>query len=135
MACASAPVYLALVAVYGQPDAGVAAMGYLGMVLLGSTFIAVGLFASALTGHQLVAALVSTAILAASAILMQFVVTYGGEPWNVVAAKLNAMTYFRDFSRGVLDTRGVVFFLSATGCSCSSASRRWSPADGDDTGW
>jgi len=123
-------VYLALMAAYGQPDAGVAAMGYLGMVLLGGMFIAVGLFASALTSHQLVAALVGTAILAAGAIMTQLIVAYGGEPWNALAAKLNTMTYFRDFSRGVLDTRGVVFFLSATGLFLflsvkALESRRW----------
>ncbi|MCJ7544404.1 MAG: ABC transporter permease [Phycisphaerae bacterium] len=127
---AATGVYLGLMAAYGQPDAGVAAMGYLGMVLLGSTFIAVGLFASALTGHQLVAALVGTAILAITAIMMQLIVTHSGEPWNLVAARLNAMTYFRDFSRGVLDTRGVVFFLSATALFLffsvkALESRRW----------
>jgi ABC-2 type transport system permease protein len=40
------------------------------------------------------------------------------------------MTYFRDFSRGVLDTRGVVFFLSATALFLflsvkALESRRW----------
>ncbi|MCK4275553.1 MAG: ABC transporter permease, partial [Phycisphaerae bacterium] len=48
------------------------------------------------------------------AILMQIIVAHGPEPWNYLAAKLNAMTYFKDFSRGMFDTRGLVFFLSAT---------------------
>lgn len=127
---AATGVYLALMAVYGQPDAGVAAMGYLGMVLLGAMFISVGLFASSLTGHQLVAALVGTAILAATAIMMQLIVAQGMEPWSTVAAKLNALTYFRDFSRGVLDSRGVVFFVSVTGLFLffsvkALESRRW----------
>jgi ABC-2 type transport system permease protein len=122
--------YLALMARYGQPDAGVAAMGYLGMVLLGSTFIAVGLFASALTSHQLIAALVGTAILATGAIMMPWVVAQGAEPWNTLAAKLNVMTYFSDFSRGVLDSRGVVFFVSVTAMFLffsvkALESRRW----------
>ena len=73
-----------------------------------------GLFASALTPHQLVAAIVAISILSVAAILTQLVVIYGAEPWNYVAARFNAMTYFKDFSRGVLDTRGVVFFLSFT---------------------
>ncbi len=127
---AATGAYLALMAVYGQPDAGVAAMGYLGMVLLGSTFIAVGLFASALTAHQLIAAIVGTAILAAGAIMMPWVVAQGAEPWNYLAARLNAMTYFSDFSRGVLDSRGVVYFLSVTALFLffsikALESRRW----------
>ena len=107
-------VYLALLVIFGQCDLGVAAMGYLGMVLLGAAFISVGLFASALTPHQVVSAIVAAAILAAVAILTQLAVVYGGEPWNYLAAKVNAMTYFKDFSRGVFDSRGAVFFLSFT---------------------
>jgi ABC-2 type transport system permease protein len=106
-------VFLALVARYGQPDAGVAAMGYLGMVLLGAAFIAVGMFASALTRYQLVAALVGIAILATFAMLMSIPVAHAPEPLSQLAARLSAMTYFRDFSRGFLDTRGVVYFASA----------------------
>jgi ABC-2 type transport system permease protein len=106
--------YLALVVVYGQPDAGVALAGYLGMLLLGAAFAAVGVFASALTPHQLVAALVSASILAFFALVMQLVVANAPEPINQVAARLNAMSYFQDFSRGVVDTRALVYFLTVT---------------------
>jgi ABC-2 type transport system permease protein len=123
-------VFLGLMAAYGQPDLGVAATGYLGMVLLGAAYLSVGLFASTLTRHQLVAALVGTAILAVFAIVMQVLVANAAEPWNYLAAKLNAMTYFKDFSRGMFDTRGVVFFLTATALFLflsvkTLESRRW----------
>jgi len=108
-------VFLALMAVFGQPDAGVAVMGYLGMLLLGAAYAAVGLFASTLTRYQLVAAIAGVAILAVFAMGMQALVATAPEPLNYVAARLNAMTYFKAFSRGVFDTRGVVFFLSAAG--------------------
>ncbi|MHC4295413.1 MAG: ABC transporter permease, partial [Planctomycetota bacterium] len=49
-------IFLILMRLYGQPDPGVAVMGYLGMVLLGAAFASVGLFASTLTRYQLVAA-------------------------------------------------------------------------------
>jgi len=107
-------VYLFLMALFGQPDTGVAASGYLGMVLLGAAFSAVGVFASTLTRYQLVAALVGVAILASFTLVMGVLTAYGPEPLNYLAARLNAMTYFKDFSRGVLDTRGVVYFLTAT---------------------
>jgi ABC-2 type transport system permease protein len=106
-------VFLALMGVYGQPDAGVAVMGYVGMILLGSAYVAVGIFASTLTPYQLVAAIVATAILALFAILMQLVVAHGPEPLNEWAARVNAMTYFKDFSRGMFTPRGLVYFLSA----------------------
>jgi len=61
---------------------------------------------------------------------MQLVVTHTGPPWNSIAAKLNAMTYFKDFSRGILDARGLVFFISATALFLflsvkTLESRRW----------
>lgn len=111
---ASTGVFLLLMVIYGQPDAGVAVAGYVGMVLLGAAYAAVGIFASTLTRYQLVAAMVAVAILAVFTILMQVLVAHGPDPLNYVAARLNAMTYFKDFSRGILDTRGVVYFISAT---------------------
>ncbi len=107
-------VFLVLMVLFGQPDPGVALMGYIGMILLGAAYASVGLFASTLSRHQLVAAIVGIAILSVFAILMQTLVAHAPEPLNYIAARLNAMTYFKDFSRGVFDTRGVVYFLSAT---------------------
>ena len=127
---AATGVFLVLMIVYGQPDPGVAVMGYLGMLLLGSAFVAVGVFASTLTQYQLVAAIVAVAILSVFAPLMQVLVAYAPPPLNHLAVKLNAMTYFRDFSRGVLDTRGLVYFLTVTALFLflsvkTLESRRW----------
>ena len=46
-------VLLALMAAFGQPDPGLAAMGYLGLLLLGAAYAAVGLFTSTLTRYQI----------------------------------------------------------------------------------
>lgn len=111
---ASTGVFLALLTVYGQPDWGVAIMGYFGMIAMGSAFLAVGVFASTLTKYQIVSAIFAIAILSLFAILMQFMVAYSPEPFNQIAARLSVMNYFKDFSRGVFDTRGLIFFLTAT---------------------
>lgn len=107
-------LFLGLLAAYGTPDLGVAATGYLGMILLGAAYVSAGLFASSLTRYQLIAALAGIGILAVFAIVMGLVVSLGVRPWADVAAKLNAMTYFKEFSRGVLDSRGLVYFLTGT---------------------
>ena len=111
---ASTVVFLGLMIAYGRPDPGVALTGYLGMVLLGAAYVSVGLFASTLTRHQIVSAIVAIAILASLVILMGFIVRLGLRPWDVLADHLNAMKYFKDFSRGVFDTRGLIYFLSVT---------------------
>jgi ABC-2 type transport system permease protein len=108
-------VYLGLVARFGRPDYGVAVMGYLGMLLLGATYISVGLFASSLTRHQLVAGLIGIAILAAFTAGIYLLAMLVQPEKAPVVAQLNLITYFGDFSRGILDVRGLVFFLSVTG--------------------
>ena len=107
-------VFLVLMYIFGQPDPGVAIMGYAGMILLGSAFVAVGIFTSTLTQHQLLAAVLGSSILAVFVIVMQVLVTHASEPFNYLAARLNAMTYFRDFARGTFDSRGLVFFVTIT---------------------
>lgn len=127
---ATTVVFLALMSGFGKADAGVAVAGYLGMLLLGAAFLSVGLLASTTTNYQIVAAIISVAILAAFSVLMQLVVTHAGAPLNALAAKLNVMAYFKDFSRGVLDIRGLAFFISATALFLflsvkTLESRRW----------
>lgn len=123
-------IFLVLMAVYGEPDAGVAVMGYLGMTVMGAAFLAVGIFTSALTRYQIVAAMVAMAILAVFGILMQQLVAHAPAPWNYVASHLNVMNYFKDFARGTFDTRGLIFFLTTTALFLflsvkTLESRRW----------
>jgi len=122
--------YLILLALYGEPSAGAIAFAYLGMVLLGAMYIAVGLFASACTRHQLLAALLAVAIL----VLLTFVVDILAEhlpgTWRAVLGYINIFRHFSDFSKGIFDTRGVVFFVSGTAFFLFLAtkvleSRRW----------
>lgn len=84
--------------------------GYLGMVLLGSAFIACGLFVSSLTENQVVSAMVTYGII----VLFWFLT------WNEEAATHDVMRWllgvslfdrFFNFTRGVIDTRDVAFFL------------------------
>ena len=123
-------VFLGLMAAFGRPDPGVAVMGYVGMILLGAAYVSVGIFASTLTRHQIIAAIVAIGLLGFFVLLMGMVVQLGIRPWADLAAQLNAMTYFREFSRGVFDSRGLIYFLSATGLFLflsvkTLESRRW----------
>jgi ABC-2 type transport system permease protein len=112
---ASTLIFLILMCIFATPDLGVVVMGYLGMILLGSAFLAVGVFASTLTRHQLLAAAAAIVILAFFALLMSPAAARLPEPWNETAARLNAMHYLKSFARGLFDSRGVVFFLALTG--------------------
>ena len=83
--------------------------GYLGMILIGSAFIACGLFISSLTENQVVSAMVTYGIL----VLFWFLT------WNEEVAThevvglllgLSLFDRFFNFTRGVIDTKDVAFF-------------------------
>ncbi len=108
-------VYVVLLAIFSHPDLGPIFSGYVGILLVGALFIAISLFCSSMTRSQVVAAVSSAAIL--------FVVTI--IPWWAGAKALlptfwrnvvNQMVYFRysDFSRGVIDSGHLVFFVVCT---------------------
>lgn len=109
-------LYVVLLRIYGRPDYGPIFAGYVGIVLVGALFIAVGLFFSSLTKSQVVAAAAAAGVLyavtrvpyeiAASATLSPF--------WRRVADQMVFRRY-ADFSKGVIDTGNIIFFLAATG--------------------
>lgn len=105
--------YPILLRLFGDPDWGPIATGYLGLFLLGSVSLAVGLFASSLTSNQLVAAVVAGGILFA----LWFLGTAADllpEALGEVIGYLSLSYHFPDFMRGVIDTRGIIYYLSIT---------------------
>jgi ABC-2 type transport system permease protein len=97
-------------------DAGTLASTYLGILLVGGLFLSFGLFASALTRNQAVAAMVSFA-LCMSLFLLSFLPSVLPDTATWAAQLLNSVALFdqmHDFARGVLDTRSIVFFVSFT---------------------
>jgi ABC-2 type transport system permease protein len=89
------------------------AMGYLGLLLLGAAFTAVGLFASTLTRHQILAALIGAGLLSAMTFMMDYLGGLRGDLWRVITSGMNLLGHFDDFSKGILDTRALVMLISA----------------------
>lgn len=97
----------------GNPDWGPIWSGYLGLILMGMAFLAVGLFASALTSNQMVSAVIAFVIL-----LILFVI--GQITGGVSAALSDFLTKFSmtdrfdPFMRGIVDLKDIIFFLTFT---------------------
>ncbi len=105
--------YPILLMLFGDPDMGPIATGYLGLFLLGGASLAVGLFASSLTSNQIVAAVVTGGIL--------FTLWFVGTAASFLPKALGAVIgyfslafYFPDFTSGIIDTRGIIYYLSIT---------------------
>lgn len=106
--------YPALLAYYSEVDWGPVATGYLGILGIGSLFLATGVLASSLTRSQLVAAVITFAGLVFMIVVgfVENLVT--DESWKQVVGNLNLMQHMDDFGKGVVDTRWLVYYLSAT---------------------
>ncbi|MEO7297930.1 MAG: ABC transporter permease [Verrucomicrobiota bacterium] len=97
-------------------DLGTAGSTYLGIFLVGCLYMALGCFASALTRSQIIAAMISL-IIGVTFFLLSFLSEQInlGNGWGAQALGYIAMReHMRDFSRGIIDTRYVVFYLSLT---------------------
>ena len=103
--------YVLLLYVFGDPDFGPLVSAYLGVILFGAAALAIGIMASSLSGNQIVAAVVGTGIL----LMLSFVdrvsdllTGLGAE----VVSSISMNAHLTDFTRGVLDTSHVVYYLS-----------------------
>ncbi|MBI3322016.1 MAG: ABC transporter permease [Candidatus Omnitrophica bacterium] len=95
-------------------DWGPVLTGYLGTWLLGGVLIAIGVLASSLTRNQVIAAVISfVAILLCFSIGILDVFIRDPQTSKMIQY-LSLMNHLRDFSKGLLDTRPLIFYLSLT---------------------
>jgi ABC-2 type transport system permease protein len=106
----------------GSPDNGVIFAGYVGSFLMAGSYLAISCMTSAMTRNQVVSFILSV-VACLFLVLCGFppvtnLLTRMDSPWlvNTVAA-FSVITHFEYFTKGVLDSRDVIFFLSVIGFS------------------
>jgi ABC-2 type transport system permease protein len=115
----------------GEPDMGPIIGGYCGAVLLGATYLSIGLFVSSLTENQIVA-FISGVSICFLLLLIGEEMTISRLPGVLVPlfAYLGLGAHFDSIGRGVLDSRDILYYLSITGFFlflnvCTVESRKW----------
>ncbi|MBW2646344.1 MAG: ABC-2 transporter permease [Deltaproteobacteria bacterium] len=103
--------YPILLSMMGDLDWGPVVGGYLGAILLGGAFAAIGLFASSLTRNQIISFIVATAI-CFSLTLIDRMLFFLPKSLLGIFSYLGAGYHFQNFSKGIIDTRDVIYFLS-----------------------
>ena len=93
-----------------QTDPGPVLTAYLGLILLGGAFIALGLFLSSLTENQIVAAVLTFGALLALW-MTGWVSRISGSGLSGFLAQLSVIEHFDSFAKGVLDTHDVTYYL------------------------
>jgi ABC-2 type transport system permease protein len=104
-------VHMGALFLYGNPEWKPILTSYLGLLLLGGSFLSVGLFISTLTMNQIV-----SYILTFSVFLLLWVISWIGSistgTLTDVTTYLSIIEHFDDFSKGVIDTTHVIYYLS-----------------------
>jgi ABC-2 type transport system permease protein len=96
---------------YGKPDIKPLLVGYLGLLLQGGCLLAVGTFISNTTRSQIVAGVATFAVCLLLWVL-DWVSTLETSVWAKVVSYMSVLTHFEGFSKGVIDTKDVIYYVT-----------------------
>lgn len=102
---------VAMLFAWGKPDLKPVLVAYLGLILQGGTLLAIGAFISTTTRNQIIAGGV-TFFVCLLLWLLSWFTAFDSTGASQVINYLSIVTHFENFSKGVLDTKDVVFYLS-----------------------
>jgi ABC-2 type transport system permease protein len=105
--------YPITVSCLGQLDWGPVVGGYLGAMLLAAAFSAIGLFASSLTRNQIIAFIIGVAI-CFTLTLIDKMLFFLPQSLLGVLEYLGADFHFNNISKGIIDSRDLLYFLSVS---------------------
>jgi ABC-2 type transport system permease protein len=117
------------VMVLGDPDMGMMVTGYVGMVLIGAAYVAIGVFASTISRNQVVSFILAFLIIFILYLVDKFLVIIPA--YLVPVMQFLSIDYhFANIVRGVIDSRDVLYYLSVivfmlTLSRLSLESRKW----------
>lgn len=103
--------YALTVSLIGELDWGPVIGGYLGAMLLGAAYASVGLFASALTRNQIIAFIIGMAICFCLTLIDKMLFFIPQTLLGVIGY-LGADFHFQNISKGIIDSRDILYFLS-----------------------
>lgn len=123
-------MYVIALELYGRPDYGELACGYLGMLLAGAAYLASGILASSLTGSQVVAYLLTVFFWLSFSVAASQLPSYLPDQLAVFAMVANPGLRLNDFAIGLIDTSNIVYFASFAAifllaAVMSLSARRW----------
>ena len=106
-------LYPLLLALFSDPEPGPIISGYLGLFLMGCTFISIGTFFSSLTSNQLVAGVNAFGV-GLFFLIIGWSVPFVGPRFAGLLGQLSLLQHFEGFSKGIVDTQDVSYYLFMT---------------------
>lgn len=105
--------YLVMMIVFGRPDIGASLASYLGLLLVGAMFLAVGLFTSSLTRNQIVAWILAAIPLMLLVWFADYIVQKLEGGGREFFQRINIGRHLDQFNRGLITLESVAFFALA----------------------
>ena len=103
--------HIGMLYIFGRPEWKPILTSYLGLLLFGGCFVAVGLFISSLSKNQIVAGSVTFVIFLLLWVI-NWIGSFTGPTGDKLTSYLSIVDHFDDFSKGVIDTTHVIYYLS-----------------------
>ena len=106
-------LYPLLLAIFSDPEPGPIFSGYLGLFLMGCTFISIGTFFSSLTSNQLVAGVTSFGV-GLLFLIIGWAAPFVGPRFAGMLGQFSLLQHFESFSKGIIDTQDISYYLFMT---------------------
>ncbi|MBP7177200.1 MAG: ABC transporter permease subunit [Thermoclostridium sp.] len=111
---ASTLIYVVILYILGgKPEVPMLIGGYLAFLLIGASFISVGIFASSLTENQIVAAIISFVILLLVN-LLDAIISFTSGIFAKILDAFSLLSRYNDMNSGILDFTSIIYYLSFT---------------------
>ena len=115
----------------GDPDGGTIVCGYLGLLLMGAAYLAIGLLASTLTENQIIAFILGISACFVLLIIGEDFVLFSTPDWLYpIFSYLGLGAHYSSILRGVIDSRDIIYYLTIIGfflylSTLAIESRKW----------
>ena len=107
-------IYAVTASFVGKLDWGPVIGGYIGALLLGASYCAIGILASSTTRNQVIAFIIATSICVFFTLLIDFLIFFLPNAFVGVFQYMSASSHFQSIAKGVIDSRDVLYFLSVS---------------------
>jgi ABC-2 type transport system permease protein len=106
-------LYPAMLAIFSNPEPGPIVTSYLGLFLMGTSFIAIGIFFSSLTSNQIVAGAATLGV-SLFFLVIGWASPFAGPTLAKVIGQFSLLEHYDSFSKGIIDLQDVTYYVFLT---------------------
>ena len=103
-------IFPIMLIIFSDPEILPVLSGYLGLLLMGASFLSIGTFFSSLTSNQLVAG-VSTFGVSLFFLVIGWAAPLTGSTISTILAESSILVHFESFSKGIIDLKDISYYL------------------------